>query len=251
MLSKNIKKLQYISDIHLEYRNSYPIIPKVGDYLALNGDIGSPFKSSYHDFLRHCSDTYERTFLISGNHEYWNNDNIPMNIIDQMIRDITSKFKNVHYLNKDVVKVDDYNIIGATLWSNIINKNNTMGDDLYIYNDSNINMTIDDYKNIHNDHVSWICKNIKSDNKTIVLTHHLPTYELIHPFYRKGGYTKYQDRFASDLDEIIDYPIKAWLCGHSHSQYSVKINNVFCGINAVGKKREKYYDGIGKYVVLE
>ena len=46
-----MKRLQYLSDVHLEVKNTIPKINKVGDYLALLGDIGNPFDRSYRDFI--------------------------------------------------------------------------------------------------------------------------------------------------------------------------------------------------------
>ncbi len=53
---KNIcNKLQFVSDIHLELRkNKIPIIKPIesgNSYLALCGDIGNPYLSSYKKFL--------------------------------------------------------------------------------------------------------------------------------------------------------------------------------------------------------
>jgi hypothetical protein len=36
-------KIQYISDIHLEYQSELPEIKQIGDVLILAGDIGFPF----------------------------------------------------------------------------------------------------------------------------------------------------------------------------------------------------------------
>lgn len=61
MLRQGIK-LQYISDIHLEKRLIIPTIPVAGNYLALLGDIGSPYKDSYKEFLKYTSDNWKRSF---------------------------------------------------------------------------------------------------------------------------------------------------------------------------------------------
>jgi hypothetical protein len=81
----------------------------------------------------------------------------------------------------------------------------------------------------------WLSDNIIGNNKNvIVLTHHLPSYDLIIDKYKKGIYSKYQDRFASDLNHLLQSPVKYWLCGHSHCNIEKQINDVMCAINAYG-----------------
>src|ERR1700761_2411214 len=126
-------KLQYISDIHLEHRNTFPIIPPVGNYLALLGDIGNPFKKNYIDFINYTSKNWDKIFLISGNHEYWQ-ERYTISEVDKEIENIVSKFDNVYFLNKKSHYNNGYLFVGTTLWSKIYTKSskNTMGDDLYI-----------------------------------------------------------------------------------------------------------------------
>ena len=41
------------------------------------------------------------------------------------------------------------------------------------------------------------------------------------------------ERYYSNLDYLIDYPIKNWYCGHSHCVLTKEINGVNMGINSV------------------
>jgi hypothetical protein len=65
----------------------------------------------------------------------------------------------------------------------------------------------------------------------IVLTHHLPSYKLVHPKY-EGHPLNFC--FAVNLEEMMVSPVRGWLCGHSHTGCEVEINGVKCGLNPFG-----------------
>ncbi|WP_205685681.1 metallophosphoesterase [Flavipsychrobacter stenotrophus] len=70
-------KIQYCSDLHLEFRENNAIlkrnlIPPMGQVLILGGDI--MLFSEMHrnqDFFNYVSDNFETTYWIPGNHEYY------------------------------------------------------------------------------------------------------------------------------------------------------------------------------------
>jgi len=212
-------KLQYISDIHLEHRTTLPKIPAKTNYLALLGDIGHPNKPLYPEFLKYCSKNWDKVFLLSGNHEY-EQKKYSMREFDVMIQCHVSKYHNISYLNNQKKIVDNHLILGTTLWS----------DNTVLRPEHKINEL---YKNSLN----WLDTNIKqnTDKNIIVLSHYLPSYKLIIPKYRDY---KPAFQYASHLDHLINKPVKAWLCGHSHCQFEKYINGVYCGINTLGYPHE-------------
>ena len=66
---------------------------------------------------------------------------------------------------------------------------------------------------MHKDDKLWLETNV--DSNTIVMTHHLPSYELIHPDYKKQDFQKYNSGYASNLDDIV-YNARLWIYGHTH-----------------------------------
>lgn len=207
--SRKYNTLQYISDIHLESRSEFPLLPVRSKNLALIGDIGNPFKNNYADFLKYTSDNYERVFLVAGNHEYWHHRKTHQQV-DDKIHSIVQKLPNIEYLNNSQTELNNYIILGGTLW------------------------TPNNYSILHQQSLDWLQKSIENNyNKNIiVLTHYLPSFKLIVPKYQSQEYDKIRNRYASDLDHLINLPIRYWLCGHSHCTFEIKINNVFCAINA-------------------
>jgi predicted MPP superfamily phosphohydrolase len=236
-------KLQYLSDLHLEHYcklyNKLPFIRKKADNIALLGDIGNPYEHSYKKFIHSMSNQYENVFLLSGNHEYYHNE---MNEVDDKINKLCDQYNNVHYMNNNVVTIDDVSIIGTTLWSHI-NKNemeyikNHMNDYRLIkYGDNLITPQI--INDIHDDNVSWL-KDVINENvnnevankRVVVLSHHAPSYKMIPDKYKNSGN---HSAFANHLDDIIQEPIVAWLSGHTHGCVTKNINGVICSSNCFG-----------------
>jgi predicted MPP superfamily phosphohydrolase len=72
-------KLRYFSDLHLEFIKANTMeqfirkIPSgMNEICILAGDIGNPYQSNYNIFMDFISKNFKKTFVISGNHEYYN-----------------------------------------------------------------------------------------------------------------------------------------------------------------------------------
>lgn len=210
--------LKYISDIHLEKSNKIPyqqLQPTTSNNLALLGDIGNPFKSIYNDLLKYVSSNYDNVFLIAGNHEYWTKYTIQQT--NDHIHTLANKYNNIHFLNNTNYKFHGYNIIGSTLWSNELSHPN---------NATNYSLT---KTLLHNNSLNQINKLLTTE-PTIMLTHYMPTYKLIHPAYEHLD-PHIKSRYASDLEYMMSDNICVWLTGHSHKHVSITINNTFCSLN--------------------
>ena len=247
-------KLRYISDLHLEYYHLRKLsLPQIepelsSECLALCGDIGNPLFPNYKYFLEDMANKFSKVFIISGNHEYYQpkENLIKQNIdqTDQLISKLCESFNNVYYLNNNSHEINNkLTIIGTTFWSNIFENRETIrhsvNDYNYIYFGDRM-FDIDDSTRLNFINSKWIESEISKANhlgkKLVVLTHHLPSYDLIIPKY-KGHFASCC--FANHLDYLIKDPVVAWLCGHSHSSIQTRINGVYCGINAVGYQKQQ------------
>ena len=159
-------KIQYASDLHLEfssnkdYIHNNPIIPS-GDILILNGDIiNFSYIHYFQEFFDYLSDNFKMTFWIPGNHEYYSfNINEKSGEIFEHIRG------NVILANDTSVIVDDVKFILSTLWSKISTFNSfliekTLKDFRVInYNDKKFN--VEQYNQLHENSINFIYKEIK------------------------------------------------------------------------------------------
>ena len=203
-------RFQLISDIHLEkrkYKNNIILEhPVKANNLILAGDIGNPLKPNYKEYLKYCSDQHQNVFLITGNHEYWHN---TIEETDKLIQQICSPYKNIYFLNNRFMDFNENNrsirLFGGTMWSFVMYQ--------YKDNPSTDNKLIKDFNFDKRNYIHFdTLRNIISKKSDIIITHHAPTYKVIH---KKYDNYKQKYLFASHLDNILNMP-EYWVCGHLH-----------------------------------
>lgn len=252
-------KIQYISDIHLEFhkkeiKNISKILTPSAPYLAILGDVGYPRHDKYQKFFQLVNKYFEKIFYVAGNHEYYTHKKSIQTVdeINQEIKKTCDQFPNIYFLNNSCHELNnEYVLLGTTLWSDTSNNPNVE----YCINDYNniyvsdkkkdevINVTTKDTTQFFKENVEWLTKFIdliKGDKKIIILSHHLPSYQLIAPQYIGSAINS---AFASNLDYVMEQNdnIKYWLCGHTHSNMNAKINNCWCLVNPCGYPGENKY----------
>ena len=226
-------RIQYVSDLHVDVNKTIPKIEPVAETLAICGDIGNPTHQNFDSYLRYVSPLFDNIFFVPGNHDYDCGPIYDEDKVDQhsgLLEDICSKYANVVLLNNSTCLLKNNLLLaGCTLWSNVILKpNNTLNPEKY---EKHLKKHLRDVMWINN-----ICRT-HYDKKIIMLTHFVPSFKLIEQKYLEKGIHK-TSAFASNLDHLINDPVVAWLCGHSHSELHKYINGVYCGINAHGYSLE-------------
>lgn len=244
--------------------------------LILAGDISCINKYSqeiYNNFIAQCSLLFEHIFIVAGNHEFYQKTNQvwTMNKVIDNITRITRQYSNVHFLNNNVYEfsTNKYNniqndnkvmeiitnenlpliILGTTLWSHVPS-----------YLKPQIGFMINDYRKIHTDiytlltvdntntffveNVQWLEQMLQKykNNKIILITHHLPSLQLIAKQYQ-GNPINYA--FASNLDKLFETNPNIIVCcsGHTHTSFDITINKTRCLVNPRGYKKEKNNNG--------
>lgn len=250
-------KFRYCSDIHLEFYKKYKFPhheDDINSYLILAGDVGIAISNSRKihpslvNFLLELKPKFKGIIYVSGNHEYYNNickmchcrlkKNCKSNpncnrclSIDQVDKIIKKSCEEIGviFLQKESLLIEDVMIHGCTLFSDYL------GDSWFSSNDSR--KITDDYKKIldvHLDHLEWL-KSLELNNKykNIIVTHFLPVKELILDLNEHAYYTETYEKlkFKDQIDFVI--------CGHSHVNSEMKINNTTFCINAHGYPKEK------------
>jgi predicted phosphodiesterase len=241
--------IQYASDFHLELYPS-PIEYSVfltpsAPYLALAGDIGS--LETLKPFFDWATSKWKRIFYIAGNHEYYTHRSKTVEELTEGYKQLGDTYTNIEFLYTDrpSVYIEDENvcIIGLTLWSNVtttshswrkvsdykmitvVKNERTMPSHLNALHQRDVAVLREEYE-------KWKSRNIPM----CVMTHHMPSFRLIHPDF---ALSDVNSCFASHLDDLVKHPISHWIYGHSHVSGKQTLGNTVCVINARGYIDEK------------
>ena len=111
-------KIQYASDLHLEFRENTRYLSEhplevAGDILVLAGDIllFGDKQLSEHPFWDWCSDHFTHTFIVPGNHEYYNR----VDVLATLNNFTYPMRKNVTYVNNRSITLGDTELFFTTL----------------------------------------------------------------------------------------------------------------------------------------
>lgn len=282
-------KIGLTSDIHLEFGDWYPVNPEGADVLVLSGDIlvakdllyevpspynhklyGTEKSERFHAFLANCKKEWKEVIYVMGNHEHYNGDFAKS---ADTIREVTDRL-GIHFLDKQIVKIDDVTFVGGTLWTDMNARDDltmytirTMMNDFRLVRNSakvahfkdmdgkfhtrESRFTPEDAVEDHEKFLEYIRTVIegKNDEKFVVVGHHAPSRKSTHPRYANdtlmnGGYSSHLDFFIEDHPQI-----KLWTHGHTHEpfDYTIGQTRILCNPRGyVGHERlsnevEPYY----------
>lgn len=181
MLRPILSKIQYVSDLHLE-RGFKRIINPTRPILILCGDIGYPTLLSYRQFMYSISESFDKVYVIPGNHEY---DFMNITNTENIIKDICSAKKNLFFIQKETrLLFDDIYLSGCTLWSS------KPGHYYFMYKE----------------HRKWLEDELRKGRKTIIATHYYPLLEC-----RPDPWI-----IVDQKDLFLKNNMLAWIYGHSH-----------------------------------
>ena len=234
-------KIQYASDLHLEFNDNSKYLKKnplkvTGDILILAGDIhvidkGNFLKNSFWDW---ASTNYKQVIIAFGNHEFYDGYDL-----SQMKDGFKLKIReNVYYYYNCVISIDDIDIIVSTLWSYIQDKNKKICEleinDFYQIKFDKKKLTADLFNEEHKRCLDFIKKSINESkaHTKIIVTHHVPSNLLVAKEFKGSNVN---DAFTVDLTDYIKKSgVQYWIYGHSHRNINKVIGNTSCLCNQVG-----------------
>jgi predicted phosphodiesterase len=272
-------KIQIVSDLHLEFADINIKNNNNADVLVLSGDIliaedlydypspdpytpggmenfGRRVQASirFNDFLKRVSFQFPHVVYVAGNHELYHSKWVKG---IKFLREFCStKFSNVHFLERDMVTIDDVTFVGGTLWTDM-----NRGDPLTLHavrdmmNDFRV--ILNDEKGFtrlkpadtvirHRETLGYIKTVVAGmhDEKFVVVGHHSPSRLSIHPQYANQHLMN--GAYHSDLSEfIMDHPqIKLWTHGHTHHcfDYMIGETRVVCNPRGYEGHEETGFD---------
>jgi predicted phosphodiesterase len=240
--------IQISSDLHIEVGghdipDPLTLITPMSDILILAGDIGSLYKyEQLEGFLSRLCPHFKVVLYVPGNHEYYQIPDIkPLNlwVLKKRLYKLQNNITNLHILNKSSVRIGDYCIAGATLWSKpdiVIPK--------YIVRIHGVDTTL--YENMYNSDLNYINKMItycQTNNlKLIVASHYGPTFRILEGAHKRQ---KLLSLYANKLDYLLSVGnVDTWICGHVHKNFDFVTD---MGTRVVGNQKGKPKDKIHDY----
>jgi len=246
-------QIQYVSDLHIEeWPEGTPFltfVTPVAPILVIAGDICSVWNPLYKQFLAWTSRNWFCVIFTAGNHEYHNNDDSKHSIheADIFMHRLTEEYPNLHYLNYGhsyTIPGTNLRFVGATLWANVdpaiheyVTNEIKKKDFRRIYA-QNAAFTPAEMTLHHTFHTRFLEQALtpRAKETLIVITHYLPTFELLEPEYKDDII---RTCYASADDFLFTPNITAWICGHGHRATSYKSPTCTVYMNARGYNKEK------------
>lgn len=244
-------KIQYASDLHLEYPKNReyleqnPIQP-VGDVLVLAGDI---ITDTARHKIKHLYADWQQKFRyvisIPGNHEFYGSD------VAESYPTLSAKLGPNHFLlNNETLEVDGVRFVATILWTHgpddqmkkLERKSNDYR--LIRYGEgagSTTRLRAADVSSMHHQSVHFLTQELAKPfaGKTVVITHHLPSYNLM-GFGAYMGILKYY--CASNLNRLIkSNPVDYWIFGHLHQTIDKELFGTHFVSNPLGYMTEGQY----------
>lgn len=242
-------KIQIISDLHLEFGGMS--VPKVDrDLLIIAGDLDIGKRPI--EFIKEQIKISPVIYIL-GNHEFYHRDyDEIMNFWKKI------KLTNFNFLENSAVELNGIRFLGAILWTDM-NKGNKKDiesaklslTDFEVIRKNNRIYTPEDSIILHNQSLKWLKTELKKEfnGKTIIITHHLPSYLSSHKKYKNSPINPC---FYSNLDYIIKkFKPDLWIHGHTHESFDYILDNTRIICNPRGYKNMEENKKFNPSLIIE
>ena len=224
-------KLHILNDLHIEFEDFRPPVTDA-DVVVLAGDIGVGVEGLRWAEARFLD---KLVIYVPGNHEFYHHDIV---LIDELKAEALG---NIHVLNDDQVVIDGVRFLGSILWTDFalfgeadkffaMQTARQQMTDFSIIQNHGHRFTPEDAIRLHTASRDWLVAMLAEPfaGKTVVITHHAPSSQSVHPRYARDLLTP---AFASNLENLMDGDRAAlWIHGHMHESfdYDVYDTRVVC-----------------------
>jgi predicted phosphodiesterase len=245
-------KIQILNDLHTEFAD-FSIHETDADVLVLAGDIGVGLGGI--EWL-HEQGIYKPIIYVPGNHEFYHHDIC-------MVDGMRSYAKpNIYILDNDAVEIGGVRFLGATLWTDFALFGKSVKylamqyarmniADFSLIRNKGKSFTPEDSIALHKKSKGWLeCTLSESfEGKTVVVTHHAPSFGSIHPRFAKDTLTA---AFVSNLEDMMDGErISVWIHGHTHNNFDYRRNGTRVICNPRGYVPYENLKGFNPALVIE
>ncbi|MDR1952825.1 MAG: metallophosphoesterase [Elusimicrobiota bacterium] len=259
-------KFRVLSDLHIDVNSKYKISWDDKDILTI---IAGDVAGSLSDTKKFLRDKFNNVIFIAGNHLVYNDENMPIQILYQDLKDEFPIDSKIAFLQDDYKIIDDTVFIGATLWTDYAYNPGILPKDVSVKKIIQVNMEVasecmNDYRwGLYLDEkrkivpltpkhcAGFFAKSLKFIKKTydkfaggakkiVLIVHHG-----VSPKVLGLGYTcdEIAAFYISDLEDFISAQLpdlSLIIHGHIHISCAYKIGKIPVLCNARG------YENMGK-----
>lgn len=237
--------VRLISDMHLEFGKDWEQaiveLPEDSEtVLVVAGDIDTGLDACH--FLQEVSSRFRHVVYVMGNHEFYGGNDLLR--LPGQIREELEDFDKISLLEKDSVVIGNVRFVGTTCWTNIANEDPTimmiieqgMADYGQIKIDGQRIFAPDTIAE-HKKSVAFLETELEKehDGPTIVVTHHLPSFQSVHPMFHSRSAMALNPGFYSNLEGLMhEFKIDYWFHGHTHQTVEYDVNGCKVRMNPWG-----------------
>jgi Icc-related predicted phosphoesterase len=243
-------KLLILSDLHLEFGNTFAPPAEGYDVAIIAGDIAVPAAKAVYWAKRPSTFRGAKGVIyVPGNHEFYGS----------VLQPVTAEMKRaaqgskVHALDCGEVVIDGVRFLGCTLWTDFALR---IDSQVGTYSDAPRSMDIarrlmsdfrlisteaspeelagskatprpltpEDTLDLHQAHRQWLASKLAEpfDGPTVVVTHHAPHGQSLAARFADDWCS---GAFVSELpEEFFDVPA-LWVHGHTHTSFDYRVGN--------------------------
>ena len=221
---------QILSDLHTEHWRLLPeegktdvmilretvhrLISDKADVILLAGDICSYVNAK--SFYAAIDTVGKPVIFIAGNHEFYGNSLL---YVKSLLTGIALESNNLIFLDNKVHTIGNHRFVGSTMW----------GDEVHGLDDPYIT---DGFRGLSGEaHRSYMFLSDDVQNGDIVMTHHLPGYDLVDPQYFGSRLNPF---FVRTLPDPVRARAKVWVYGHTHMRNTRRVGDTTYVCNPYG-----------------
>jgi predicted phosphodiesterase len=217
-------KIRILSDLHLEFQQWSPPGAEA-DVVVLAGDIDVGIQGV--EWARRSFPSSPVVY-VPGNHEFYGSH--MQDLMEELF--VQGRRFEVDILDGSDLLIGGVRFLGATLWTDFALQgtgrgsiDRAMADAHYGMNDFRLIRYGEgrmfrpaDARAIHLAQVRWLRAKLAERfvGSTVVVTHHLPHRQSIHPKYEGSDLNP---SFASDLGDLMGPSVSLWIHGHTHESF--------------------------------
>jgi len=215
-------RIQILSDLHLECASFKP--PQTdADIVVLAGDVGVGIEG-----VLWARETFDVPVIyVAGNHEFHDAAFSMAEHIALMKKAVEGS--NVTVLDNDVAVLDGVRFVGTTLWTDMMDAYSALYcdvDRISVDEDEgefgSVHFTKEYGQELFDRNKAWLKVELATpfDGKTVVVTHHAPSWKSLHPQYVGN---EWNPCFMTDLECLMGDGVDVWVHGHTHNNFDYQI----------------------------